>query len=544
MFSYVPCLLAIGLSPQDHGHRQAEQHPQRSPYLEHFDTAGDRVGPTAGSCVPLTNNNGTVYTMSLGIGTPAQKLTVVPDTGSFSLVAASTECDDQACLKHNRFDPHESSTYDHPSNDIFELEYGQGQLRVESDYDVVSFYASMDAPHALARGGNVSVSLMRQEALVGFEEAPYDGICGLGKRKQTEFHTTAFLEDMGIYGFTLCLGSPRLTGEGVGGRLEVATQLAVGNPYKPLHTIGQHVWGVDVTSVGVNGQGANDLCLAGQPCAAIIDSGTTLLTFPPEVYSYVFDALDNGCSLTSKDCLKQLENQERCEGAAFDALPNLTFTVGGQPLRLPPTAYMSEMDVNVPKTKRVHVPESMGGGTINVPSSYEEGIRCVPLVGEIDEMTEYGPMMILGMPFLRQYATFFNRTSWGISVAEVPGGSQLCNQCADSLAQKGQHQQGGHQQGGHQQGRHQQGEHYRAQQESLHRMDSTGHKSKSSQPQALQPEGIQRGGGGGGGVREAPPIKVSEVRGPNLLGVPRVSGQGHVSDLGVSHNQKPRMWIL
>ena len=61
-------------------------------------------------CTPLTNNDGIVYTTYVGIGSPPQHISVVPDTGSYVLAVTSTNCGDDACRAHNRFAPEKSST--------------------------------------------------------------------------------------------------------------------------------------------------------------------------------------------------------------------------------------------------------------------------------------------------------------------------------------------------------------------------------------------------------------------------------------------------
>jgi len=395
---------------------------------------------TAGSCVPLTNHNGTIYTTVVGVGTPAQLLDVVPDTGSYDFVAVSTMCNDNSCRQHyDRFKANESSTYYKSSeNDMrmrnVQMDYGQGGIVVEVDYDNVAFYGTKTTAAPLSAARNVSVELMKEESFAGFRLAPYDGIMGLGKRSETELHTTAFLEDMGVSGFTICLGDAATTGDGIGGRLEIMQTLDVGSPYVDLQTIGQHVWGVPLEGVGVGSEPASAECTAATPCAAIIDSGTTMLTFAPNTTLYLLESIEAGC--TEPDCLLTLQDSETCDGKEYDALPSITLALGGATLTLPPSVYMGEMDVDIPVVHRHKI------AGIQIPTTrYVEGVRCVPLLSNIEEPTDHGALAILGMPFLRHYATYFDRTSGGIAVAEVAASSELCNQCnagrpSDALAEE------------------------------------------------------------------------------------------------------------
>ncbi|KOO35696.1 hypothetical protein Ctob_015698 [Chrysochromulina tobinii] len=51
-------------------------------------------------------------------------------------------------------------------------------------------------------------------------------------------------------------------------------------------------------------------------------------------------------------------------------------------------------------------------------------------------MTTSGPMAILGIPFLREYAVYFDRASWGMSVAQIEEGSSVCSQCGTTFASR------------------------------------------------------------------------------------------------------------
>jgi hypothetical protein len=100
-------------------------------------------------------------------------------------------------------------------------------------------------------------------------------------------------------------------------------------------------------------------------------------------------------------------------------------------LTLPPRVYMGEMEVDVPTTKEIKV----GNTEVSVPW-YTPGVRCIPLLSTIDEQTTYGPMVILGMPFLRHYSVYFNRTTWDMSVAEIKEGSDVCSKCGAPTAEQ------------------------------------------------------------------------------------------------------------
>merc|ERR1712070_239802 len=71
---------------------------------------------------------------------------------------------------------------------------------------------------------------------------------------------------------------------------------------------------------------------------------------------------------------------------------------------------------------------------------------CVPLFSTIDETTNIGPLVILGMPFLRQYGVLFNRTWESMSFARLTRdeGHTLCGDCCEGCS-AWQNQQSAHQ---------------------------------------------------------------------------------------------------
>jgi hypothetical protein len=317
-------------------------------------------------------------------------------------------------------------------------------------------------------------------------------------------------------------GDAKLTGDGIGGRLDMQSMLAVGNEYKPLETIGEHVWGAVLDHVGVPGQPGARLCSGpsaagtGMPCATIIDSGTTLLTFPKEVVDTLYHSIEAGCA--EHDCLMTLQKQETCSGPHFDALPNLELRVGGQDIVLPPRVYMGEMEVDIPT---FHLAIKDGPIEASIRQHYELGIRCVPLLSALDAMTTSGPMAILGIPFLREYAVYFDRASWGISVAQIEEGSSVCSQCGTTFASR-----------------------------LIEHISGSSETALAAGSSALQPEAITATMSSNN-VRRAAPIKVSRVRGPSLHGVPTVImpnmldvAHRHEVPAWTHHNRTRRVWVL
>jgi hypothetical protein len=79
---------------------------------------------------------------------------------------------------------------------------------------------------------------------------------------------------------------------------------------------------------------------------------------------------------------------------------------------------------------------------------YEPGERCMPLFMGQDTRTDYGPLVIFGMPFFTAYATTFDRTNRQLSITSLAHApKQLCDRCDTSIQKhetKGRRASGAH----------------------------------------------------------------------------------------------------
>ena len=263
----------------------------------------------------------------------------------------------------------------------------------------------------------------------------------------------------GLSRFGLCLGSK----PGAGGRLDLgggATGFA-DSDYTTLESIGEHHWALSLTAIsagdrvvtigGADGWGASlgpdhgqsaaaaagagtAACAGPHHCAAIVDSGTSLLAFPKDVVAALKAAI--GAELLAK-----YATRSTCGDLA--EFPNLVLTLGGHNFTLAPHMYMAEMidetvggefssqdptrDKEGDEVKASHRFRS-GPFTLDaLPNTdtlpvqrLDEGqqVVCAPLFLSMDVQTQdHGPMVILGMPFLREYAARFDRDAKTVALA-------------------------------------------------------------------------------------------------------------------------------
>lgn len=133
----------------------------------------------------------------------------------------------------------------------------------------------------------------------------------------------------------------------------------------------------------------HDLSLAcWNGCGALVDSGTSLISVPSDVAQRALNVLN---SKGNPDCSRLYE------------MPNLEFSIGGKPYSLPPHAYIGYAYGLVPNVYKKFFP------WLRWMKAYRRVKVCSLLLMSIDVSTGLGPLVILGMPFMREYYTTFDR---------------------------------------------------------------------------------------------------------------------------------------
>jgi hypothetical protein len=109
------------------------------------------------------------YFIDVEIGTPPQKFTMVPDTGSSNLWVYSSNCWAIPCWMHPTFDNSKSTTYT-KNGEAFDITYGSGSIKGSVGYDV-AMIGDIAAPMGFGEVTSVSG--------VSFYASSMSGIIGL-----------------------------------------------------------------------------------------------------------------------------------------------------------------------------------------------------------------------------------------------------------------------------------------------------------------------------------------------------------------------------
>lgn len=233
------------------------------------------------------------YFIELSVGTPAQKFTVVPDTGSSNLWLYSSKCWSIPCFYHHLFDHSKSTSYK-ADGQAFDITYGSGGVKGTVGWDVA---AIGDIKATMGFGEVTSASG------ISFDVSSMDGILGLAYDTISVDGLKTFMDNASVTdkSFSMYLHDVA----------EESYMVIPGMDSENWTTIDTHkvveqkYWALALSSVAV---GTNKIDAS--KYKAVIDSGTSLLVGPKEL----IDPLISGI-IVNPDC------------SNIDSLPEMSITI-------------------------------------------------------------------------------------------------------------------------------------------------------------------------------------------------------------------------
>ncbi|XP_028779491.1 aspartic proteinase isoform X2 [Neltuma alba] len=236
--------------------------------------------------LPLKNYMDAQYFGEIGIGTPPQTFTVIFDTGSSNLWVPSSWCYFSiACYVHSWYKASKSSTYTENGTSC-EIQYGSGSLS--------GFFSQDDVKVGDAGVKHQDFIEATREKSLSFAFAKFDGILGLG------FHEISVEKAVPVW---YNMMDQDLVSEkvfsfwlNVDPEAEEGGEIVFGG-VDPNHFKGKHTyvpitrkgyWQIEIGDFLIGGL-STGVCEGG--CAAIVDSGTSLLAGPTSVVAEINHAI-------------------------------------------------------------------------------------------------------------------------------------------------------------------------------------------------------------------------------------------------------------
>ncbi|MBZ3887313.1 Napsin-A [Sciurus carolinensis] len=320
--------------------------------------------------VPLSKFMNVQYFGKIGLGTPPQNFSVVFDTGSSNLWVPSKRCHflSLPCWFHHRFDPKASSSFQ-PNGTKFAIQYGTGRLNGILSKDNLTIGG--------IKGASVTFGEALWEPSLVFTFAHFDGILGLGfpilavggVQPPLDTLVEQGLLDRPVFSFYLNRDS-----EGADGGELVLGGSDPTHYIPPLTFVPVTVpayWQIHMERVKVD----TGLTLCAQGCAAILDTGTSLITGPSEEIQALNVAI-GGFPL--------LAGQYLIQCSKIPSLPTVSFLLAGVWFNLTAQDYVIQI----------------ARGDFRLCMSGFQGLDMPPPAG---------PLWILGDVFLGTYVSVFDR---------------------------------------------------------------------------------------------------------------------------------------
>mmetsp|Transcript_30672 Transcript_30672/g.37955 ORF Transcript_30672/g.37955 Transcript_30672/m.37955 type:complete len:350 (+) Transcript_30672:379-1428(+) len=266
----------------------------------------------------LENQNNMVYMGDLYIGSPAQAIRAIFDTGSANPWILS-----KTARAEHSFDQTKSTTFKDPSTKQWtSIHFGSGTLRGYFASDTVLLGDPQNTEHALTLP-SWNFGLVTENSV--FDKS-FDAIIGMAYKEFAEEGVTPFFEALRssgklakeMHSWYLSLNPDDQSEIMMGGWNEdrFRKELLVWHP-----VVNKRFWAVKLDDIKVNGVSTGFCTRTGANCTIAPDSGTSLLTFPQK-------------ALTEFN--QQYGDSVDCSESEFTSFPDLVYVIRGVEYRVPP----------------------------------------------------------------------------------------------------------------------------------------------------------------------------------------------------------------
>lgn len=380
------------------------------------------------ACTKLTDQS-TYFSIDVAVGTPPQHFDAVADTGSTSVLVPSCFCESSGLChsaKNRCFSGRggASSTFNITRGEsgplVYVVSFGSGPVRVVVTGDVVRI---ADMQHTMKDGLLV---MLNDNLEVG--DMAFEGIFGLGLPLS---YQKSFMDESGVASFSMCFADGQ-------GYLHVFK--------KPpnttfLGTVSNQNWAVNLNGVTVGSspeatplsfcQESDRKGGAESACAAIPDSGTTLLLGPEDsIYKIQEGICDEWPRCTTMLATTPLKYRRNAELRGH----NLKAMVISSLLRVCGSWFTDEGLEEMPPIKFYVSGKEGNQAVITVPATnyvLTDGTQCLLGFSSMDVSTgSNGDLWILGMPiFFSYHVTFDLQTDpHSVSFTQMTA-SNPCSEC-------------------------------------------------------------------------------------------------------------------
>eukprot|EP00933_Yihiella_yeosuensis_P045514 TRINITY_DN408_c0_g1_i4.p1 TRINITY_DN408_c0_g1~~TRINITY_DN408_c0_g1_i4.p1 ORF type:complete len:424 (-),score=117.30 TRINITY_DN408_c0_g1_i4:376-1647(-) len=336
----------------------------------------EAIKMTQGSYALSAVMHKSAYYGDIEVGEPAQKFSVVFDTGSGNLIIPGSACADSACTEHKRFDAKASKSSeqlqadgtpakDGATRDKLTVTFGTGEVSGLFMKDKVCVNDNMCT--------RLNFIASTHESSMPFSSFKFDGVLGLALKEMTQGDSFSLMQTFVNEGvvrepvFSVFMSDSDAEG----------SEITFGD-VNHARMKGDMFWVPVTKKSGYWQVGIDDITLANEKqgicrdCQVAVDTGTSMLAGPTEVITKLKEKLG-----VKDDC------------SNMKTLPKLGFAMQGKILNMDPADY---------------VDDSHG---------------CSVSFMNLDVPPPNGPLFVFGDPFLRKFYTAYDKESNKVGFAEA-----------------------------------------------------------------------------------------------------------------------------
>ncbi|KAK6349997.1 Vacuolar protease A [Orbilia brochopaga] len=329
-------------------------------YMNNQQVFTDDINAEHSHPVPIENYLNAQYYSEIGLGTPPQTFKVILDTGSSNLWVPSKSCSSIACFLHTKYDSAESSTYKANGTE-FKIQYGSGSMEGFVSQDTLTI------GDLKVKGQDFAEAT--KEPGLAFAFGKFDGILGMGydtisvNRMVPPFYQMVAQNLLDKPMFSFELGDTDSSSQVIFGGYNDDKYSEKDLVWIPLRR--KAYWEVDFKALSF-GDDTAEL----ESTGAILDTGTSLLTFPSDIAELLNSQIG---------AKKSWNGQYTVDCSRVDSLPDMTFTLNGHNFTITAKDY-----------------------TLKVQET------CISAITPLDMPPRIGAISILGDAFLRKYMTVYD----------------------------------------------------------------------------------------------------------------------------------------
>lgn len=337
---------------------------------------------SAGSYALSAVMHKSAYYGDIEVGEPAQKFSVVFDTGSGNLIIPSSQCSDSACEQHKRFDAQASKTAEQLQSDGTPAKEGatRDKLTVTFGTGEVSGLFMKDK---VCVNDNMCARLnfigSTHETSMPFSSFKFDGVLGLALKEMTQGDNFSLMQTFVNEGvvrepvFSVFMSDSDAEGSEITFGAVNKAHLKSDMFWVPVSKHSGY-WQVAIDDITL----ANEKQGICKDCQVAVDTGTSMLAGPTEVISKLKEKLD-----VKSDC------------SNMKTLPKLGFAMAGKILNMDPPDYVDDSN------------------------------GCSVSFMNLDVPPPNGPLFVFGDPFLRKFYTAYDKENNRVGFAEARHAASL-----------------------------------------------------------------------------------------------------------------------